>query len=145
MSGVAFVPLGEYVSYFTERRAEGYSFLADLTAVDYLEAAHPGLPPEVQPERFEVVANIRRFDPPAILRVRTQVPEGSPWVPSLFGLYPGVEAMEREIYDLLGVGFSGHPDLTRILLPEDWEGHPLRKDYGLGRVPVQFKEVRRHR
>ena len=145
MSEVVFVSLEEYTSYFAKRREEGYTFLADLTAVDYLEAGHPGLPAEVRPERFEVVVNIRRFDQPSLLRVRTQVPAESPWVPSLVDLYPGAEAMEREAYDLLGIGFEGHPDLTRILLPEDWEGYPLRKDYGLGRVPVQFKEVRRHR
>jgi NADH-quinone oxidoreductase subunit C len=58
----------------------------------------------------------------------------------LFSLYPGTEAMEREAFDLFGVLFDGHPDLTRILMPEDWEGHPLRKDYAIGKVPVQFKE-----
>jgi NADH-quinone oxidoreductase subunit C len=67
------------------------------------------------------------------------VPSGNPTLPTLFGLWPGTEAMEREVFDLMGVVFSDHPDLTRILMPEDWEGHPLRKDYAVGRIPVQFK------
>ena len=71
-----------------------------------------------------------------------QVPESDPVVPSLFYLYPGTENMEREVFDMFGHRVSsGHPDMTRILMPEDWEGHPLRKDYGVGRVPVQFKEA----
>ena len=74
-------------------------------------------------------------------RVRVQVPESDPVVASLWDLYPGAEAMEREVFDMYGIRFEGHPDLTRILMPEDWEGHPLRKDYGVGRVPVQFKEA----
>ena len=75
------------------------------------------------------------------VRLRVQVPESDPVVPSLFDLYPGTDAMEREVFDLMGIRFAGHPDLTRILMPDDWEGHPLRKDYGVGRVPVQFKEA----
>ena len=72
-------------------------------------------------------------------RLRVQVPEADPTVASLFDIYPGTEAMEREAYDMFGILFADHPDLTRILMPEDWEGHPLRKDYEMGRIPVQFK------
>ena len=72
--------------------------------------------------------------------MRVQVKESDPVVDSLWDLYPGAEAMEREAFDMFGIAFSGHPDLTRILMPEDWEGYPLRKDYSVGRVPVQFKE-----
>ena len=68
-----------------------------------------------------------------------QVPEAAPVVASLFDLYPGTEAMERECFDMFGIEFADHPDLTRILMPEDWDGHPLRKDYEVGRIPVQFK------
>ena len=73
------------------------------------------------------------------MRIRVQVPADDPTVPSLFDLYPGTEAMEREVFDLMGIAFADHPDLTRILMPDDWEGHPLRKDYSVGRIPVQFK------
>jgi len=75
------------------------------------------------------------------VRLRVQVPESDPTIPTLVGLYPGTEAMEREAYDMFGIVFRDHPDLTRILMPDDWEGHPLRKDYSVGRVPVQFKEA----
>jgi NADH-quinone oxidoreductase subunit C len=69
------------------------------------------------------------------------VPADDPTVPSLFDLFPGTEAMEREAWDLFGVSFEGHPDHSRILLPEDWVGHPLRKDEGIGAIPVQFKSA----
>jgi NADH-quinone oxidoreductase subunit C len=90
-------------------------------------------------ERFEVVVNLLSLSQIRRVRIRVQVPGADAVVDSLFDLFPGTEAMEREAYDLFGIVFVGHPDMTRILLPEDWEGHPLRKDYGVGRVPVQFK------
>jgi NADH-quinone oxidoreductase subunit C len=122
-------------------RASGFEMCADLCAVDYL--THPGrsLPDGVTPERFEVVVNLTSLSMRQRVRVRVQVPESDPVIDSLFEVYPGTEAMEREAYDMMGILFADHPDLTRILMPEDWEGHPLRKDYGVGRVPVQFKEA----
>ena len=129
----------QYVEAVSALRDEGFETCADLCAVDYL--THPGrtLPDGVVPERFEVVVNLLSLSQVRRVRVRVQVPAGDAELPTLFDLYPGTEAMEREAYDLLGIVFTGHPDMTRILLPEDWEGHPLRKDYGVGRVPVQFK------
>jgi NADH-quinone oxidoreductase subunit C len=104
-------------------RDEGWLMCLDVTAVDHLANAAPRLLPDgVAPERFEV-----------------QVPEDDPTVPSLFAVHPGTEALEREVFDMFGIAFEGHPDLTRILMPEDWDGHPLRKDYAVGRIPVQFK------
>ena len=114
---------------------------ADLTAADYLLNAYRELPPGMTPERFEVVVNLLSLTRRERVRIRVQVPEGDPALPSLYGLFPGTEGMEREVYDLFGIVFTGHPDLTRILMPDDWEGHPLRKDYGVGRIPVQFKEA----
>jgi NADH-quinone oxidoreductase subunit C len=138
---VAFPPRERYHELVSAYRAGGFEQLADLTAVDYL--THPGrtLPEGVAAGRFEVVANLLSLSLRRRVRVRVQVPEDDPVVSTLWDLYPGAEAMEREAFDLLGVRFDGHPDLTRILMPEDWEGHPLRKDYGVGRVPVQFKEA----
>jgi NADH-quinone oxidoreductase subunit C len=124
---------------------DGYTMCVDVTAVDY--SAHPGrpLPDGVEPGRFEVIVNLLDLgDIDAArgarrLRVRVQVPGDDPEVPSLFDLHPGTEAMEREVFDMFGITFTGHPDLTRILMPEDWEGYPLRKDYVVGEIPVQFK------
>jgi len=129
----------QYLGVVSDLRDEGFETCADLCAVDYL--THPGrtLPEGVVAERFEVVANLLSLSQVRRVRVRVQVPADDAEVSTLFSLYPGTEAMEREAYDLLGIVFTGHPDMTRILLPEDWEGHPLRKDYGVGRVPVQFK------
>jgi NADH-quinone oxidoreductase subunit C len=141
LTNVVFVPRAEYHATVAELKASGFEMCADLCAVDYL--SHPGrpLPDGVSPERFEVVVNLLSLSEKRRLRVRVQVPEGNPSIPTLFDLYPGSEAMEREAYDMHGIVFAGHPDLTRILMPEDWEGHPLRKDYGVGRVPVQFKDA----
>ncbi len=138
---VVFPPRDRYHEVVASYEAQGFEQLSDLTAVDYL--THPGrtLPSGVEPERFEVVANLLSLSSRRRVRVRVQVPEDDPRLNTLWDLYPGAEAMEREVFDLFGVRFLGHPDLTRILMPEDWEGHPLRKDYGVGRVPVQFKEA----
>jgi len=73
------------------------------------------------------------------VRLRVQVPEEDPRLPTLFDLFPGAENPEREVFDMFGIAFDGHPDMTRILMPEDWDGHPLRKDYATGIVPVRFK------
>ena len=135
-------PVDRWLETAAACRDDGYVMAIDLTAVDY--SAHPGrtdLPEGVQPERFEVVASLLSHATGDRVRLRTQVPESDPVVPSLFDLYPGTEAMEREAWDLLGVSFSGHPDHTRILMPEDWEGHPLRRDVAIGRIPVQFRDA----
>jgi NADH-quinone oxidoreductase subunit C len=121
-------------------RDEGWLMCLDVTAVDHLaNAAVRVLPEGVTPERFEVVVLLINHREPARLRIKVQVPEDDPTVPSLFEVHPGTEALEREVFDMFGIAFDGHPDLTRILMPEDWDGHPLRKDYAVGRIPVQFK------
>ena len=76
------------------------------------------------------------------VRVRVQVPEADPVVPSLYDLYPGVDAMEREAFDMVGIVFSGHPDLTRILMPEDWEGHPCARTTAWGGCRCSSKRRR---
>jgi NADH-quinone oxidoreductase subunit C len=112
----------------------------DLTAVDYLTfEGDRGLPPGVAPERFEVVAGFLSHARRSRIRVRVQVAESDAALPSITALYPGADALEREAFDMFGIDFTGHPDLSRILMPEDWVGHPLRKDYNSGRIPVQFK------
>jgi NADH-quinone oxidoreductase subunit C len=73
------------------------------------------------------------------LIVSTRVPYDDPTVPSLTDVFAGANFYEREAYDLIGIAFPGHPDLTRILLPDEWDGHPLRKDYSIGAIPVEFK------
>jgi NADH-quinone oxidoreductase subunit C len=124
------------------RDDEGFNVCIDVTAVDYLTYESPRhLPDQVAEERFEVVVNLLSHAKHQRVRIRVQVPADDPSVPSLFDLHPGSEAMEREVYDMFGIRFDGHPDLTRILMPEDWEGHPLRKDHPVGRIPVQFKGV----
>ena len=129
-----------YAGLMTDLKRDGYEMCADLCAADYLTHTDRRLPDGIEAERFEVVVDLLSLSLHRRLRVRVQVPESDPAVATMFDLWPGSEAMEREVYDLMGIRFDRHPDLTRILMPEDWEGHPLRKDYAVGRIPVQFKE-----
>ncbi len=135
---VVHVPRSEYLALNKQLVADGYVMAVDLCGVDYL--THPGrwLPEGVQPERFEVVVNLLDIEHRRRLRVRVQIPADDTTCATLFDLHPGTEAMEREAYDMFGISFVNHPDPTRILMPEDWDGHPLRKDYGVGEIPVQF-------
>ena len=137
---VVYVARGELADVATYLRdEEQFTMLVDITAVDHLLDGNRYSPPGVELERFEVVANFLSHARNRRIRVICEVPAGDPTVPSLTPVYPGANFPERETYDLLGIGFVGHPDLTRIHMPDDWEGHPLRKDYPPARVPVTFK------
>lgn len=96
-----------------------FDFLSDLTATDHF----PGEP------RFAVVYHMLSIRHHHVLRVRAWTPGTNPTVPSVTSIWPTANWHEREVFDLFGIRFEGHPDLTRLLLPLDWEGHPLRKDY----------------
>ncbi len=135
-----FPTVPQYLDLVRAFKDDGFETCADLCAVDYLEHLDRPLPEGVTPTRFEVVVNLLSLSKRERVRIRVQAGDEEPRVATLFHLYAGTEAMEREAFDLYGVLFDGHPDLTRILMPEEWEGHPLRKDYAIGRVPVQFKE-----
>jgi len=103
--------------------------LTDLTAWD----RYP-----IEP-RFEVVYHLLSLERRERLRVKTRVPGHEPVLPTAVPLFRGANWFERELWDLFGIRFEGHPDFTRILMPDDWEGHPLRKDYPLTEEPVEFK------
>ncbi len=128
-----------YVDVVKVLADEGYTMVVDLCGVDYLDYFDRPLPAGVGAERFEVVVNLLDITHRRRIRLRVQVPEADPTLPSLFEVHPGTEAYERETFDMFGVTFTDHPDMTRILMPEDWVGHPLRKDFEAGTIPVQFK------
>ena len=136
---VVFPTREQYVDVVKELADDGYAMCVDVTAVDYLRFMERTLPAGVDAERFEVVVNLLDLERRRRIRLRVQIPESDATLPSLFDIHPGTEAMEREVFDMFGIAFDGHPDLTRILMPEDWIGHPLRKDYEVGEIPVQFK------
>jgi NADH-quinone oxidoreductase subunit C len=135
---VLFVEQSAYLAVVTALYRAGFTMCVDVTAVDYLVHPSRTLPPGVVAQRFEVVVNLLSLAARERVRVRVQVADGES-VASLCDVHPSTEAMEREVFDMFGIRFDGHPDLTRILMPEDWDGHPLRKDYAQGRIPVQFK------
>jgi NADH-quinone oxidoreductase subunit C len=96
-----------------------FNFLSDVTCVDWL----PSEP------RFEVVYHLLSIPKKERVRLKVRLHSGNPTVETLTSLWPGANYFEREVFDLFGIRFTGHPYLRRILMPEDWEGHPLRKDY----------------
>jgi NADH:ubiquinone oxidoreductase subunit C len=137
---VVYVPREQWHDVATFLRDEQqFTQCVDIAAVDQLVAPARAIPAGVTAERFEVVANFLSHARNRRIRVIAELPVDDPTVASITDLYPGVNFAERETYDLFGVEFTGHPDLTRILMPDDWLGHPLRKDDAPARVPVTFK------
>jgi NADH/F420H2 dehydrogenase subunit C len=138
----------------------GFNFLSDLTAADYLGwgkagvSGYIGTPggrdlnepstqgyqrlPGDKPQRFSISYHLLALREGAP-RVRLQVWVGDGQsVPSVVGVWPTADWFEREAWDMFGIAFDGHPNLSRILMDDDWEGHPLRKDYPIGGEPVRF-------
>lgn len=111
------------------RDDHGYIRFIDLTAVDDLDEA----------ERFELQYLLYSMEARGWVRIKVRTADSAP---SLTSIFAGANWYEREVYDLFGVTFPGHPDLTRILMPDDWQGHPLRKDYPIGGEPVDFTVTR---
>ena len=120
---------------FVKNDPDGYPVFEDLTAVDW---------PERDP-RFEVVYQLLSYKKKSGLRLKVQLPEDAPTIPTITSLWIGANWFEREVYDLFGITFSGHPDLRRLMMPDDWIRHPLRKDYPLGGEEVEFSHNVRER
>ena len=106
-----------------------FELCSSVSGVDYLGSAN----------RLHSVAQLTSMTYRRRVRIEVAVPVEDPHVPSLTGLYPTADWQERETYDLFGIVYDGHPALTRILMPDDWDGFPQRKDYPLGGIPVQYK------
>jgi NADH-quinone oxidoreductase subunit C len=124
------VPAEKIVDVCLALRDEwAFDLLVEETAVDYW--------PEQAP-RFHVVYRIRALEQNLILGLRVPLDGNAPSMPSLVPVYLNADWFERELWDMFGIHFEGHPDLRRVMMPYDWEGHPLRKDYPLGYEEVQF-------
>jgi NADH-quinone oxidoreductase subunit C len=144
------------------RDEHGFNFLSDISAADYLgwgevgvagylgtasgrnlnEPSSQGLPrlPEPKPKRFSVSYHLLRVgDDPERLRVQVWLDDGET-VATVVPVWPAADWFEREAFDMMGIVFDGHPNLVRILMTDDWDGHPLRKDYPLGGEPVRFSD-----
>jgi NADH-quinone oxidoreductase subunit C len=144
------------------RDEHGFNFLSDIAPSDYLGWGEQGVAgyigtasgrdlnepgsrglahvPASKPKRFSVSYQLLRVgDDPTRVCVQVWLDDGEP-VASVLSVWPAADWFEREAWDMMGISFEGHPNLVRILMPEDWEGHPLRKDYPLGGEPVRFSD-----
>jgi NADH-quinone oxidoreductase subunit C len=118
----------EALAWLRDQPDLAFGSLSDLSATDW-----PGRWP-----RYWVAYHLWSMEHRHRLRVKVGLAEEDPHVPSVTLLYPTANWLEREVYDFFGVTFHGHPDLRRIIMPDDWEGHPLRKDYALGGVGTRY-------
>jgi NADH-quinone oxidoreductase subunit C len=116
------------VDVLTGLREKGYTFLASLHGVDY----YPEEP------RLGVIYELLDMKAVDRITVKARLPIDAPQIATVVGLWPGADHPEREVYDMFGVVFEGHPDLRRILMPEDYEGFPQRRDFPVGGEPVLF-------
>ena len=132
MNEVQEIEISEYYKYVKSLFDEGYEMMVDLTAVDWFRKKEP---------RFEVIVNLLSLSKNLRKTIKVQVQDDTLTIPSITDIYPGANFYEREVFDMFGIIFENHPELTRILMPDDWVGYPLRKDYGSGRIPVQFKNA----
>lgn len=132
MNEVQEIEISEYYKYVKSLFDEGYEMMVDLTAVDWFRKKEP---------RFEIIVNLLSLSKNLRKTIKVQVQDDTLTIPSITDIYPGANFYEREVFDMFGIIFENHPELTRILMPDDWVGHPLRKDYGSGRIPVQFKNA----
>jgi NADH-quinone oxidoreductase subunit C len=144
------------------RDEQGFNFLSDIAAADFLgwgeqevsgyvgtaggrdlnDPGSQGLArvPDPKPKRFSVSYHLLRVsEDPARVRVQVWLDDGQA-LATVVPVWPTADWYEREAFDMMGIRFDGHPNLVRILMPEDWEGHPLRKDYPLGGEPVRFSD-----
>ena len=122
----------EYLSTVQELNQDGFELMVDLTVVDWFRKREP---------RFELVVQFLSTSKNERKTIKVEISDQDLSVPSITSVFPSANFYEREAFDMFGIKFSDHPDLTRILMPDDWVGHPLRKDYGSGRIPVQFKNA----
>jgi NADH-quinone oxidoreductase subunit C len=145
-------------SYLRDR--EGFNFLSDVSAADYLGWGAHGVSgyigtatgrdlnmpmtqgyqalPQPKPKRFSMNYHLLQVaDEPRRVRLQTWLDDGET-VPTVIAIWPTADWHEREVYDMFGISIDGHPNLKRILMDDDWEGHPLRKDYPIGGEPVRF-------